>query len=69
MQLHVVTQVELCAHARNTRACDILGHRFDLNALLVRRLSSKVQVNRALFDTSMKFDTPIEVRQYKHFQI
>ena len=28
IDLHVLTLVELYAHATNTRACDIFGHRF-----------------------------------------
>ena len=32
IELHVVTQVELYAHASNTRACDIFGHRFHFDA-------------------------------------
>ena len=39
-----------------------------LMRFLVRWLSFKFQVNCALFDTSMKFGTLIEVRQYKHLQ-
>ena len=40
-----------------------------LMRFLVRRLSSKFQVNCALFDINMKFGTLIEDCRYKHFQI